>query len=151
MYLYTHIHTHARKHPTIHSIKHLWNTQENIYSLALLTHPSTLPSKWYIEIYTCIHTYTHTHASIQLLIIKHLWNTHVKTYVHSHFWLILLLYHTSDTWTYVHMMYTHIHTHTHEHPTIHYQAPMKHTCKNICALALLTHPSTLPHWHKRYI
>ena len=38
-------------------------------------------------------------------------------------------------------MCTHTHTHTRKYPTINCQVPMKHTCKNICALALLT-PTT---------
>ena len=109
MYMYTHIHTHACKHPTIHYQAPMKHTCKNICALALLTHPSTLPSKGHIEICTCIHTYTHTHASIHPSIMKHLWNTHVKTSAHSHFRFILLLYHTSDTYRYAHV-YTHTHT-----------------------------------------
>jgi hypothetical protein len=106
-YTHTHTHTHARKHRTTWyqaPMKHTWKR--------MCTYTSTLPNKQYLWICTCIHTHTHTHARTQAS--NHLewstYETHMKTYVHSHFWLILPLYHTSDTYRYV-PVYT-LHTRT---------------------------------------
>ena len=159
--VHAHIQTHT--HTPSRSPQHPWNTHENICTLALLTHTATLPNQQCI--FTCKHItrivkssfctttqaihidmymYTHVHTHVagtqtSDYLVSSTYETHMKTYVHSHFWLILLLYQTSNT--------SCIHTYTHTRANMQLSI-IKHlwnTHENICVLALLTHPSTLPH------
>ena len=91
----------------------------------------------YVHVYT--HTHTRTPASNYLS-----WSTY-ETHMQKHLrtrTFDLSFYSTTQAIHRDMYMYTHIHPHARDHATILYQAPMKHTCKNMCALALLTHPST---------
>ena len=120
------------------------HTRKNICALALLTHPSTLPHKRYIEICTCIHTHTPTRTRPSNYPVSSTYETHMQKHLRtrtfdSSFYSTTQVIHRDM------YMSTHIHIDARQHPSIYHEAPMKHTCKNMCALALLTHPSTLQH------